>query len=106
MRVNEYIEVDTSLAGAPARFVWRGTSYQVIAKPEPWLSRRPWWAESTPTRVPLNTIDLRMWRVEVVPFARDHGVGEATCDLCYEVSLGAWTLVNIWSDEFDQQLFA
>lgn len=106
MRINEYITVEQLASGTPIRFVWRGVTYGIVSAPEPWVGRRPWWCENSSVSRGSAAIDLPMWRVDALPLSGARTSSDGVFDLCFEVEVGAWILVNAWSDELDERLFA
>jgi hypothetical protein len=106
MRINEHISVELLASGAPIRFTWRGVVYGVVSAPEPWITRRPWWVESSHVAKGSGNIDLPVWRVDALPLTDGAQRMDGTFDLCYERDLRRWTLMNAYSDELDERLFA
>lgn len=106
MRINEYITVDQLPSGAPFRFNWRNISYSIISAPEPWVGRRPWWLENISIGRGHAAIDLPMWRVDALATSAGQTYSDGVFDLCFETEVGAWVLVNAWTDELEERLFA
>lgn len=110
MRINELVSVSTGISGTPIAFVWRGTTYAVIAEPEIWFEKTPWWrAQSSPGQ-PLSTPERRLYRVSALPCSGPRSLRSATPDEgLYDLTrtaTGGWVLTEAHTDSIDVQLFA
>lgn len=110
MRIDEIISVSTDISGAPIGFVWRGTSYAVIAEPEIWFEKMPWWRASSSPGKPLPTPERRIFRVSALPCSgprslRSKAPDEGTYDLTCTLADG-WVLAEAHTESIDAQLFA
>jgi hypothetical protein len=110
MQINEAISVSTGISHAPIAFVWRGASYAVIAEPEIWFEKTPWWRVQSSPGQPLSTPERRVYRVSALPCsgprslhskAPDEGIYDLT-----RTSDGGWILTEAHTDSIDVQLFA
>ncbi|MDR2256184.1 MAG: DUF6504 family protein [Arthrobacter sp.] len=87
----EAVQVDLTPAGVPLRFIWRGRTWHIGARPVRWFERRPWWAESprAPKGGPVGLIDREIWQVQ----ARLGRAGElATFELVSDQETGRWDI--------------
>ncbi len=108
MHINESVSVETLPSGAPIRFVWRGVTYGVVSSPEPWRSRRSWWAEGARvTRgASAGVLEVPMWRVDALPLTDGATRLDGTFDLAQQRGSTGWILVTAVSEDLDERLFA
>ena len=87
----EPIQVWTHDDGKPARFVWRGRLYTVLAVLEHSVVSRELWRKQSPD--PGEPAEREFWRVQAAP-GRDapRGVYELRCD----PATGDWLLARTW----------
>jgi len=87
----EPIQVWTHDDGKPARFVWRGRLYTVLAVLEHSVVSRELWRKQSPD--PAAPAEREFWRVQASP-GRDasRGVYELRCD----PAAGDWLLARTW----------
>lgn len=108
MRVDEEVPVETTERGAPLRFEWRGVTYGVVSSPELWITRRDWW-RSTP-RAPrgagADLLELTVWRVDALPLTDGASRVDGTFDLALDPLTQHWSLLGVFDDRVDEQLFA
>jgi hypothetical protein len=108
MQINEDVHVEVSDSGTPVRFTWRGISYTVVSAPEPWLTRRAWWTESTSVSrgTTAGLLDVPVWRVDATPLSAAGAGMDGVFDIARFDSRIGWQLMNAWTDVLDDRLFA
>ncbi|MDD0858326.1 hypothetical protein NHF46_12235 [Arthrobacter alpinus] len=95
----ESVTMECSPDGEPVRMWWRGLCHEIVAKPQSWYQRRPWWQDHTSLRPGegVGYVDTQIWRLQVV---RDGEPGILTMDvLLYRPSL-RWRVIKVhpgWS---------
>jgi Family of unknown function (DUF6504) len=85
------IDVWTHDDGRPARFVWRGRLYTVLAILDYSVVSREWWREQSPD--PNLPADREFWRVQASP-GRDAPRG--TYELRHDIGVDDWLLSRAW----------
>jgi len=85
------IDVWTHEDGRPARFVWRGRLYTVLAILDHSVVSREWWRERSPD--PSVPADREFWRVQASP-GRDAPRG--IYELRHDVAVSDWLLSRAW----------
>lgn len=90
----ESVTMECSPDGEPVRMWWRGLCHEIVAKPQSWYQRRPWWQDHTSLRPGegVGYVDTQIWRLQVV---RDGEPGILTMDvLLYRPSL-RWRVIKV-----------
>lgn len=88
-RWGEPCEVLCDPAGAPREVVLRGRVHRVVAPPQRWYQRLPWWEleERVPREGGQSVVDRQHWRVQV---AQRGAVEPRTVELVRHGVTGQW----------------
>jgi len=108
VRVDEGVPVETTGGGAPLRFTWRGVVYGVVSSPELWITRRDWWRSTSraPRGAGADLLEMTVWRVDALPLTDGASRVDGTFDLALDPLTGGWSLLGVFDDRVDEQLFA
>lgn len=108
MRVDEEVPVETTEGGSPLRFSWRGVVYGVVSAPERWITRRDWWRSTAraPRGATTRLLEIDVWRVDALPLTDGASRVDGTFDLALDPLTGRWSLLGVFDDRIDEQLFA
>lgn len=90
----ESVTMECSPDGEPVRMWWRGLCHEIVAKPQSWYQRRPWWQDHTSLRPGegVGYVDTQIWRLQVV---REGEPGILTLDVVlYRPSL-RWRVIKV-----------
>jgi hypothetical protein len=75
----------------PAEFIWRGRLYSVRSVLAHWIEAGGWWRQRSGSGAVLDDREREIWRVEA---AAGRASGAGTYDLCFDWSVGGWTLAQ------------
>lgn len=109
MIIHHPISVTTTDTGIPLAFTWQSVRYLVVAEPELWFDKLPWWRSVTPTSQ-LVSLEQSLWRVLAVACVGPRSLqSEAPEEGIYDLLVTAeqtWFLSAAHANRHEFRLFA
>jgi len=107
--VHHPISVTTTDSGVPLAFTWQHVRYMVVAEPELWFEKLPWWRSVTPMSQ-LTSLEQSLWRVLAIPCAGPRSLHSDTPEEgIYDLMVTAeqtWFLSAAHANRYEFRLFA
>lgn len=109
MIVHHPISVTTTETGVPLAFTWQHVRYLVVAEPELWFEKLPWWRSTTPTSE-LASLEQSLWRVLAIACTGPRSLhSDAPEEGVYDLAVTSersWLLSAAHANRHEFRLFA